>query len=258
MNTASPSHAAPPGKLVLLICDVLRTEFEILAASRPHVVHIATLEQGLHNTPDLLRVKLQQQVRELEQRFAPDAIALGYGLCCRGTESVAAERCRLVLPRAHDCVTLLLGDRQRYAEYVAAHPGCYWYSPGWNRCHEPPGPVRYETLRQRYVEQFGEDNADYLMEAEQRWFSTYSRATWVDAGLSVTDEALAYTRQCAEWLGWTFDRQQGSTRLMAALLDGQWHERDFLVLGPGEQAQMTADDQIVRAVRLPSGASHEL
>lgn len=35
---------------------------------------------------------------------------------------------RLVIPRAHDCITLYLGSRQRYLEQFNARPGTYWYS----------------------------------------------------------------------------------------------------------------------------------
>ncbi|MFV1980286.1 MAG: DUF1638 domain-containing protein [Rhodothermia bacterium] len=33
-----------------------------------------------------------------------------------------------VLPRAHDCITLLMGSRTRYLEYFKAHPGTYFRS----------------------------------------------------------------------------------------------------------------------------------
>ena len=59
-----------------------------------------------------------------------DAILLAYGLCNYGVRGLHAE-VPLVLPRAHDCITLLLGSRQRYAEYFAVNPGTFYQSPGW-------------------------------------------------------------------------------------------------------------------------------
>ena len=53
------------------------------------------------------------------------------------------------------------GDKERYAEYVKQCPGTYWYSPGWNKCHIPPGKDRYDKLYQQYVEKYGEDDAQY-------------------------------------------------------------------------------------------------
>ena len=241
-------------KVALVLCDVLRDEFAVLARTRIHVVHTEILEQGLHNTPALLRTRLQEVVDKIEAMdIGVEAIVLGYGLCSRGAEEVSTRRVKLVLPRAHDCITLLLGSKERYAAYVKDHPGCYWYSPGWNRCHTPPGLERYEKLRVEYVKKFGDEDADFLMETEQAWFKSYAVGTYVETGL--TDPAgvekdVAYTKGCTEYLQWAFDQQVGSPELMERLLDGPWDAGAFLVLGPGESARMTADEQVVTAVRI--------
>jgi hypothetical protein len=172
-------------------------------------------------------------------------IVLGYGLCSRGTEGITTTRCRLVIPRAHDCITLLLGSKERYAKYVADHPGTYWYSPGWNKEHLPPGKERYDHYYQEYVAKYGEDNAQYLMEMEQQWMTTYNQATYVDLGIGATDDDLKYTRQCADYLGWSCDRQHGDPALMKSLLSGEWPEDRFLILQPGQTMQLTADDRVI-------------
>ncbi len=211
----------------------------------PQVVRLVKLPQGLHNEPDVLRQRLQASVDELEAGDICDAIALVYGLCSRGTEGVRTRRLPLVIPRAHDCITLLLGSRQRYADYVANNPGTYWYSPGWNRHHTPPGPQRYEKLRREYVQRFGEDNADYLMEAEQHWFQTYNRAAYVHLSVGATDRDRDDTRRCADWLGWKYDEQAGDPALLRALLAGDWDDERFLVLQPGQTLRMTADERVI-------------
>ena len=37
----------------------------------------------------------------------------------------------LVLPRAHDCITLLMGSRTEFERYFQDHPGVYYRSTGW-------------------------------------------------------------------------------------------------------------------------------
>ena len=37
----------------------------------------------------------------------------------------------LVLPRAHDCITLLMGSRSEFESYFQDHPGVYYRSTGW-------------------------------------------------------------------------------------------------------------------------------
>jgi hypothetical protein len=243
-----PPSPSPPARIAVITCAVLEAEVRHVAAELPQVVHIEVLEQGLHNEPPKLRRQLQEAVDRVEALQDIQAIVLGYGLCSRGTESVSCRRALLVLPRAHDCITVLLGEKQRYADYVEKCPGTYWYSHGWNRHHLPPGPQRYEKLRQQYIEKFGPEDADFLMEQEQNWFATYQRATYVDLGIGTKPADLEYTRQCAQWLGWSYDYQRGDIGLLRDLLAGRWDEDRFLVLRPGQSLRMTADQRIVEAV----------
>lgn len=268
-----PAAGASARRIAIILCAVLEDEVRALAHHLPQLVAIHTLEQGLHNTPPLLRQRLQQAVDTLESTLHPDAIALAYGLCSRGTEEVTTRSAQLIIPRAHDCITLLLGSKERYAQYARENPGTYWYSPGWNRHHVPPGEDRYNESYAEYRKKFSEDDAQFLMETEQAWFSQYSRATYVDLGLTAETpdgspglggspalagtsaprtlaEDLAYTQKCAAWLKWSFDRQLGDPKLLRDLLQGPWDDDRFLVLNPGESLKMTADDRIIERTRL--------
>lgn len=233
--------------IVVLTCAVLELEIEHYRKRVDRPLIVETLPQGLHNEPDELRRQLQEAIDRAEAAHAPEAIVLGYGLCSRGTEGVRTRACKLVIPRAHDCITVLLGSKERYARYVAENPGTYWYSPGWNKHHTPPGPDRYNKLYAEYAEKYGEDNAEFLMESEQHWFATYDRATYVDLTVGATDADLDYTRQCADWLAWNFDHQRGDPQLLIDLLAGAWDEQRFLVLQPGQTMRVTADHRVIEA-----------
>lgn len=247
----TPPHPTPskPVRLAVVTCAVLEEEFIALAQGVESVVHIEVVEQGLHNDPPLLRTKLQETVARIENLPGMDvqAIVLGYGLCSRGIEGVTTRRTKLVVVRAHDCVTLLLGSKERYAQYVKDHPGTYWYSTGWNRYSLMPGKDRYEKLRSKYVAQYGEDNADFLMESEQHWFKTYNRATFVDLTVRSTEAEVSYTKECAKWLNWNYDYQKGDPALIRSLVRGDWDEDRFLVLEPGQTLRLTADERIIEA-----------
>jgi len=234
--------------MAVVTCAVLETEITHFARGLGHIIHIEVLEQGLHNEPGRLREKLQAAIDRVEAQTDAGTIALGYGLCSRGSEGVRSRRCHLVISRAHDCITLLLGSKERYAEYVQQNPGTYWYSPGWNRHAIMPSQERYEKLRGEYVEKYGEDNADFLMESEQHWFKTYDNAAFVHLGCGDIEKELAYTQRCAEWLGWRCDHQCGDPGLLQALLAGPWDAERFLVLEPGQTFRLTADARVIEAV----------
>jgi hypothetical protein len=75
--------------------------------------------------------------------------------------------------------------------------------------------------------------------------------------VGATEHDIDYTRQCADWLKWSFDRQHGSDALIRSLLTGQWDEDRFLVLAPGEEVKMTADEQII-TVSIRGGGSSRM
>jgi hypothetical protein len=245
----APTNSTAPPKTAIILCQVLQLEIEHFAAGADHIVRIVCLEQGLHNEPNKLRAQVQRVVEQIEQETTAEAIVLGYGLCSRGTEGIRTTRCALVIPRAHDCITLLLGDRERYSRYVAEHPGTYWYSPGWIKHHLPPGPARHEAMYREYCEKYGEDNARFLIETEQQWHANYDRATYVDvAGIGTTSEDVEFTRKCADWLGWKFDRQCGAPDLIRALVLGPWDADRLVVIQPGETIRLTGDQRVMEVV----------
>jgi hypothetical protein len=240
-----------PPPLTVIACSVLEAEVRQFARDLAHVRELVFMPQGLHNEPVRLQRELQVAIDRAEADAGTAAIALVYGLCSRGVENLRHERCPLVIARAHDCVTLFLGDKDRYADYLREHPGTYWYSPGWIQSHAPPGPEREARLRREYAAKFEPDDVEYLMAVEQQWIGKYNRATYVGLGVGETERDVSYTRRCAGCLGWSFDRVRGDPRLLCDLLGGRWDERRFLVVPPRHLIRLTADETIVRAVPPP-------
>lgn len=254
--------------LKLIACNVLWREAYACAARSPHVMDIVLRPQGLHDQPDTLRDTLQ---REIDAPFAPyvrtraeyeaikpeseksyDAVLLGYALCSNGAAGLRAGACPLVIPRGHDCITLLLGSRRRYREYFDRHPGTYWYTSGWIETCPMPGRQRFERMRAYYARQYGEENAEFLLESEKAWFHNYRRATYIDWGFPTAARDKAFTRRCADELGWEYDTLPGDPGLLQRLTDGVWSDEDFLVLQPGEiSAAAPATDRILSVAAPP-------
>ena len=190
-------------RLKVISCAVLERELQLCASRSKNEIDVLLLEQGLHNTPEELRRRVQEAIEQAdEQGF--DAVILGYGLCCRGTIGLQSNKSRLVIPRGHDCITILLGSKEKYREYFDSHPGIYWYSSGWIKHNDQPSLSRYEKVLAEYTAKYGEDNAKYLMETEQNWVSTYKLATYVDWGWPEAVQEKEFTKRCAEEMGWDY------------------------------------------------------
>lgn len=236
-------------RLQLIVCKVLQREAYFCAARTKNVVDVVLMPQGLHNEPDRLRIEVQKALARTKdiQGRPYDASLLGYGLCSNGVVGLSAE-IPVVIPRGHDCITLLLGSKDRYQEYFDTHRGIYWYSPGWIESGQQPGRGRYEKLLEEYTAKYGPDNAQYLLEVEQTWMKEYQWATYVDWGLADSADYKAFTRDCAEFLHWNYDELPGDSGLMQRFVDGTWSDEEFLVIQPGQRiAEDVTNRGIIKA-----------
>jgi len=92
-------------------------------AHSPYQVDLEFLPQGLHDLGAKAMAEKIQGVVDRAPEGACEAILLGYGLCGNGLDGLTARHTRLVLPRAHDCIALLMGSRERYQTYFEGNPG---------------------------------------------------------------------------------------------------------------------------------------
>ena len=118
-------------KLKLISCEIFFREMEFLLEQSPHEIDVEFLQKGLHDIPteEMLK-RIQAQVDAASEQDY-DAIILGYALCNNGLVGLKARNTKLILTRAHDCITLFFGSRQRYREYFYANPGTYFKTTGW-------------------------------------------------------------------------------------------------------------------------------
>lgn len=242
---------APTALTAVVACRVLEDEIRHFSAGQPQLVLCDLMEMGLHDQPLSLRALLQAAIDRIERDPRFDTIVLVYGVCGMATIGLTARRCRLVLPRAHDCITLFLGSKERFAALAQADPGRYWYSPGWNRERRVPGPEREAQTRADYTAKFGAEQAEELLEAERETFAQHASANYVDLGLPGNDADRRYAERCAAWLGWPCQTHHGDATLLRDLLGGRWDEGRFLVVPPRHAITFKADHTIVAAA--PAG-----
>ena len=229
--------------------EVMQREAYFCAARSKNVIDIVLMPQGLHARPDKLRSEVQKALERTTDSAGQsyDASLLGYGLCCNGIVGLSTK-IPVVIPRGHDCITLLLGSKDKYQQYFDSHRGVYWYSPGWIEAGKQPGKQRYERTLKEYEKKYGAENARHLMETEENWITKYNWATYIDWGLGNCDGYKEYTRQCAEFLGWNYDQLKGDPALMQRLVNGQWNDKDFLVVRPGQKiTEDLTNDGIIKA-----------
>jgi hypothetical protein len=221
----------------------MQREAYYCAARSVNVVDVVVIPQGLHNEPEKLRREVQKALDATSdiQGRSYDASLLGYGLCSNGIVGLHSQ-IPIVVPRGHDCITLLLGSKDRYKEYFDSHRGVYWFSPGWIETDNQPGKERFERTLKEYIEKFGEDNAKYLMETEQNWMKEYNWAAYIDWGFANNEQEKQFTKRAAEFLNWKYDEVKGDSSLMQRLVDGLWNEDEFLIVQQGRNIDENLTD----------------
>jgi hypothetical protein len=237
--------------IALIACEVFRSEIRLLAVGAEHIVEQRFYEIGLHDRPDEMRVRLQQEVAEMDRRDDIEAVILAYGLCGCGTAGLQAGRHPLVIPRAHDCITVFLGSKELYAARQSACPGCYYYTPGWNRARRVPGPDRIAALREDFSKQFDPGDVEFLLENERGMWDHYGTSTFIDLGTREAAGEAAYTKQCADWLGWKFEHLHGDPALLRDLLWGPWDDERFQTVRPGCRLAHSATEAVMRSEPIP-------
>ena len=252
-------------RLKIIACEVLRRELYHVAARARHAADVTLLPQGLHDNSDTCRERLQTEVQATPaDRY--DAVLLGYGLCNNAMAGVRAGDLPLVVPRAHDCITLLLGSRERYQRLFDEAPGTYWFSSGWIEYAEKTGTLveplpssglgpDYRADHDTLVAKYGEENARYLAEFMSGWEAEYSRGAYI--GFPFTDHLgfAARAREICGDKGWAFVEVPGDLALLEAGLnapDEGWDDGRFLTVRPGGAVRASFDDGILAAA--PHGA----
>ena len=241
-----------------ITCSALARSIYAIAAETPATVSVQLLDQGLHERPKNLREQLQAQI-DAVPADTYDAILLVYGICGTSTVGLTARDVPLIMPRAHDCVTLYLGSREQYQEEFDAEPGTYWYSRDYLERSTPSGassgglgafsPTPNDELYEEYVAKYGEKNAQYLIEMMTGWAQHYKRAVFIDTGSGESEKYEQIAIDQAKENSWQFKRLQGNRRLLKMLLYGDWSEEEFLTVPPGYAIrQMATDDSLVKAV----------
>jgi hypothetical protein len=244
-------------RLKAIICQVFTREVEDIIAHSKHKVDLETISMGLHSRGEGMHCFLQERIDRADDA-GYDAILLGYALCGRGTEGLHAGKTPLVLPRAHDCIGVLMGGREAFEAYFKEHPAAYFRSPGWVEFQKTGIELdtgfeferrklgEHSTL-QELTAKYGEENGTFLFEQFNAFRKHYDRLTYISLPVASDEASRSRAQAEAAQEGWEFEEVKGTLRILERLVNGDWDGGDVLLVPPGATIHATMDDKVVDA-----------
>ena len=243
-------------RLKLLACNVFLREACLCVAQSPHIFDVEFIELGEHVHSASLCATLQEKIDASEQcGKSYDAILLLFGLCGNATVGLRAGRCPLIIPRAHDCCTILLGAKERFIEHFGDNPSTPFSSAGYLergdyflRVEDGENKLFVGDAFAALVEQYGEEDARYIWETMHPAPAGNEAAVFIDLPETTHLGYAEQFRAQAEAEGRAYRRLDGSLRIIRALIDGDWRDDDFLTVPPGQRISAVYDWlEVVRA-----------
>jgi hypothetical protein len=242
-------------RLKLIACEIVYREICAAVARSVNRIDVEFLPKGLHDMGQAgMSAKIKEAVAAVDASQY-EAIVLGYALCSNGLVGLEAGSIPIVLPRAHDCITLFLGSKERYLDYFHKNPGVYFKTTGWIergeglQQHGDDSIAKQSGMTQTYeemVEKYGEDNAKFLYDQLCNMTRNYAKLTYIAMGIEPDDRFERQSREQAEERGWEFEKLDGDLSLVQSLVNGPWDEERFLVVPPGKKIEVSYDAQIVK------------
>jgi hypothetical protein len=247
--------------LRVIACEIAARELYYAAGKTQNMVDIELLTQGYHDTPSKGRDELQKRI-DAVPAGKYDAVVLGYGLCSNILAGVQTSHTKLIIPRAHDCITFFLGSKERYQTCFSEHPGTYYYTSGWLECAKRrgmSGPVWANASLpagaslgikgdyEEWVKKYGEEQAQFLLEEMGRWAESYSHGALIDFDFTSHLKLKEQVCSICKDRGWSFSEIAGDISLLQTLVDGPWPDEAFLTVEPGQKVRPSFDEKIIAA-----------
>jgi len=221
-----PSSESTP--IVVIACQVLQNMLERLLP--PDLADQVTfMDYGLHRLPNKMTPTLQEVIDAIE---TPSLVVLGYGLCGNGLNGLRAGMHTLLVPRADDCIAILLGSREAYKREFDSVPGTYYLSKGWLESGSHPLKEHEECL-----EKYGREDADWIMDQQYQHYERLVLVTHTQADMEkYRPQAQKVAKYCERW-GMRYEEILGSDSYVRRLVEAAAGEtnpgEDFLLIPPG-------------------------
>jgi len=242
-------------RIKLICCDVFLRPVSAFVATSPHIIDVEYVPMLAHNKPDILRADLQARIDAAATIRDYDLFLLLYGLCGNATVGLSCPA-KMVMPRIHDCCAMFMGSKENFTKEFGGNLSMRWCTSGYyERSYLDKGldghPSQSRETYPEYralVEQFGEDNAEYIWDTMHPEIETPEAAYIKIEGFEKPGYEDGF-RGLVEEQGKTLRLLEGDAAYIYDMINGPWDNERFLTINPGEKIGAVYDmDRVVASV----------
>jgi hypothetical protein len=205
----------------ILACETLKPELKLVMKNRSCNYPIAWIPSGRHLWPNKLHASIEEELDKIPASY--NTILLAFGFCGNAMVGIKAGSRRLVLPRVADCIPLFLGSWAKQKEYGT---DTYFFTEGYLQSE-----TSFASDILKYTKKFGKERTARIMKVMMQH---YKNLAIVDTGAFDIINATKSIAEFAQLVDIPVSVIPGNLRIFDALLAGNWHNKDFIVIEPNQ------------------------
>ena len=235
-------------KNLAIVCDVMKNESEEFKKHNYANLDCVYMEQHLHDTPDIMRVKLQEEIDKVGDEYKN--IILIYGQCSNGVVGLKSDKHEIIIPKVDDCISLFLGSKERYMEVFKKDPATYYLCKGWIEYGSDPYraylvwtdqedkiPKEWFRAKERYGKKYDKPMARLLI---TELLKNYKKVILINNN-DIDKIHRDYAEDMVAFMSDILEKDielkeiKGSSRLFQMLIDGSWDNDEVIRIKPGQK-----------------------
>jgi Protein of unknown function (DUF1638). len=197
---------------LIIACEAFRGELEAFKDSIK--VNILWVEQAMHNVPDKLHLKIEENINEAEKFLNPgDIVLLFLGNCGGSLKGISSGKLTLIYPNVDDCIPVILGSMDRFRRIQAERPGTFYMNKNWIDAGEDP-----LSSSRKYIESYGEKKGWKISKV---MYKNYTHFALIDNGCYKLEKYRAHVHEACEKFEKIYSEEKGDLNFVEAILNRQ-------------------------------------
>ena len=240
-------------RLKLISCGMFEREVYLAVSRSPNQIQLELLPANLHQLTAREILRGVQNLVERIDRTQFQAVLLFCGACKNSLAGLHASAVPIVLPRAHDCISLLLEAPKAPLRRARTN---YGFTADFGEAARASFPASASGFWMAPVKETASELTELILEREWKWREHLSPGPVRGASC-----AARFSRWGAPQIG---TPRAGPNRwrrpwprskplpLLQRLVNGYWSHDDFLVVLPGWQTVLEPGRNQLGAEEIPT------